>query len=93
MVAHHLAVSNHSQFDEVSAHVAPGEVDAATRVYAVLGYLVAAQQTLAQGGLMLREPFPGGEPDGTALSVMQAVDAEIYARSQAHYERNFRTPL
>ena len=68
------------------------------QVFEVLRYLVVHSEQLNDAGLSMRNPLPevegaqAGLPglEGESLSVMRVVDAEIYARSQAHYEHCFK---
>ncbi len=68
-----------------------------TAVYAVLSHLAAGRHSLTSAGLELQ---PGWQPahlqpaeEQHALTALQAIDAELYSRSVAHYERNFKIPL
>ena len=56
----------------------------ASSIYRLLAHLVAGNRALTEAGLQ------STVVEQDALEVMKAIDSEIYARSQAHYERNFR---
>ena len=62
------------------------QVHSSAQVYQVLGHLVARSAPLSEAGLSFSE----SAAEISALEVMQRLDAEIYSRSIAHYERNFR---
>lgn len=53
--------------------------------YECLAHLIAADKPMSAAGLVAPS-MPAAEP----LKVIQAVDAEIYQRSIAHYEHSFR---
>ncbi|MEQ9450883.1 MAG: DUF1289 domain-containing protein [Pseudomonadales bacterium] len=55
-------------------------------VHQVLGHLVARGGMLSEAGLVCSE----SQHDVAALEVLQRLDAEVFSRSVAHYERNFR---
>lgn len=78
-----LAVADAARFREY-AQALPASEEVSDS-YRVLGHLVAASESLAHAGLVAPDC-----PDGDALKVMQMIDAEIYRRSVAHYERYFR---
>lgn len=63
-------------------------------VYQILGRLVAGGESLSRAGLarldVKRDVQKDETADDTALSTIKSVDSEIYIRSTAHYERNFR---
>jgi len=93
VVEQHLQVADEAVFAErTDAAALPAAESRAAAMYTLLGQLVARQDSLASAGLALNSALHGA-PQGTALAVMQAIDAEVYARSVAHYERNFKIPL
>lgn len=57
-----------------------------TDVHRVLAHLVAQSASLDEAGLA----FVDGAQCMPALDAMKQIDGEIYNRSTAHYERNFR---
>lgn len=61
-------------------------LDEGERLYELLRYLVAGSQPLDAAGL-------AAPADADALTLLRAIDAEIYRRSLAHYERNFKIPV
>lgn len=90
VVAQHLRVVDNTLFNQGTTGEAQPSGARPAVMYAVLRQLVAEQGTLASVGLA---PAAGLADSDTALAVMQAIDAEVYARSVAHYERNFKIPL
>ena len=56
--------------------------------YALLWRGASRMNDLAAYGLRSKDSRPG--PDA-ARELLQAIEAEYYMRSQAHYERNYRT--
>jgi uncharacterized protein len=78
--------------DKAVAEVAEVGPTGATpdKMYEVTRHLVAASAPLTQGGLQANVSL---EAEVGALEVLQAIDAEVYARSLAHYERNFKIPV
>lgn len=55
--------------------------------YEVVRHLAIKNKDLASAGLQT------SDQSHDALATLQAIDAEIYRRSIAHYERNFKIPL
>ena len=92
VVLHHLQISDEVLFSEActSYDIEPSSKSAA--IYHLLGVLVKQPTALTSVGLQLN---PQVQPAAAtaALDVLQAIDAEIYTRSVAHYERNFKIPL
>lgn len=78
-----VSVSSEEQFDQFVEQ--SGVSLAAGGVYLVLQHLVAADAPLTSAGLVSEDPEAGA-----ALAVIQLIDAEVYRRSVAHYERSFR---
>ena len=87
VVGQHLSVADRDAYAQACREAGREEAAAAETVYTVLRGLVARQQSLAEAGL--------STPDGAlpALQVLREIDAEVYARSVAHYERNFKIPI
>lgn len=77
-------VENPQHFRDTSAVSGVGSETSGEVVYEVLRYLVTTDGGLADGGLRAKT----GNDD--ALTLLQAIDAEVYRRSIAHYERSFR---
>jgi predicted Fe-S protein YdhL (DUF1289 family) len=97
VVLHHLSVSDAQAFRDACARHALEAEPGAAAIYALLGFLVKHEASLSSVGLALCETAAGsaiGDAHGdVALRVLQSIDAEVYARSTAHYERNFKIPL
>ncbi|MEM7098347.1 MAG: DUF1289 domain-containing protein [Pseudomonadota bacterium] len=100
-VLHHLRIQNREEFDacaanfELSEALSEGELR-----YEALRHLVVKGLGLIGSGLVSFELIPDDTPqdilpalDSEALTVMRALDAEIYRRSIAYYERCFRVPV
>ena len=93
-----LQVSDELAFAKLVEHLSLHECLRGHQVFEVLRHLVVHSEQLAHAGLSMRNPLPkvegeqAGLPglDGESLAVMRVVDAEIYARSQAHYEHCFK---
>jgi len=89
VVEHYLHITDPALFAAACEQARiEGETRAAA-VYGLLSWLVARQGSLSGVGLGVRE----GAAEDTALPVLKTIDAEMYARSMAHYERNFKIPL
>ena len=91
VVEHHLAIVDADLFAASCARSGIDPVPPAPAIYRLLGVLVKCQAPLSSVGL--QASLAGDTADDVALRVLQAVDAEIYKRSLAHYERNFKIPL
>ena len=92
-----IRVSNETAFHSYVEENAIAEIGLpkdAGFVYQILGHLVAQDADLSRAGLArlnVKRDVPGGEAaDHTALATIKSVDSEIFNRSTAHYERNFR---
>ncbi len=92
VVSQHVLVADRAAFevrlDEAALASSLQESTPAAQLYALLAYLAVRSERLSDAGLAQS----GGE-DGEALTVLKAVDGEIYTRSLAHYERNFKVPV
>ena len=94
VVAQYLAVGDASAWDAYSV-VIFGQSQAPTseRVYHTLGQLVARNQDLSEAGLTgVRDGSSAEDADEgiDALGALKQIDREVYSRSLAHYERNFK---
>ncbi|MEM6999589.1 MAG: DUF1289 domain-containing protein [Pseudomonadota bacterium] len=59
-------------------------------IYEVLSKLVIQSQPLAEAGLSVRQTLISTEGENDSLGAIKAIDHEVYSRSQAHYEHNFK---
>ena len=87
VVSQYLEVVDAQAFQQAYTHAAINTDDEAEAVYTLMRYLITDGADLASAGLAARAD--ACDP----LQAMQAIDAEFYTRSLAHYERNFKTPL
>jgi hypothetical protein len=75
------------------------DLDPNEQRYQLLRCMVRDNKCLNEAGLATSADFvppisPNSNPNQTdTLTVLQALDAETYRRSKAHYERNFKVPL
>ena len=75
------------------------DIDANEQRYQLLRWMVRDNKTLNEAGMALVADFvapasPNPNPNQTdTLTALQALDAETYSRSKAHYERNFKVPV
>ncbi len=96
VLSHYLAISDAKQFAQACAMAGLEALQGAEQCYELLRFLVSGSRTLKDGGLTLRahvEPAQPGRDQQEALQIIQLIDAEIYQRSVAHYERNFKVPI
>ncbi len=100
-VLHHLQIADADAYQQALAHY---DIDqrnsAAEQRYELLRALVVAGAQLQGTGLAGRELQPEESPqsdlpalESEALDLMRALDAEIYRRALAYYERSFRVPV
>ena len=88
--ARYLAACSEASLDDLEAN---------EQRYQLLRSMVRDNKSLSEGGLATAANFvapvsPNPNPNQTdTLTVLQALDAETYSRSKAHYERNFKVPL
>ena len=100
-VLHHLHVVQEVEFQAaVERFELPLELSDSELRYELLRNLVVAGLALEGSGLASHKLAQDDTPqdmlpalDSEALSVMRALDAEIYQRSIAYYERCFRIPV
>ena len=88
VVGQYLQIRNPSDFHAVSSVAGLDELDTPEQAYAVLSFLVAKDWPLDKAGMGIVDDTI--DVPATPLALMQIIDAEIYARSLAHYERNFK---
>ena len=87
---HRLQVADQNDLTAVALVAKLDHLSGAQQLHAVLAYLVQKNWSLAKAGLSCDAQWCASEDP---LSVMQTLDAEIYTRSKAHYERNFKTTV
>ncbi|MEL0048792.1 MAG: DUF1289 domain-containing protein [Gammaproteobacteria bacterium] len=79
------------------------DLDPMEQRYQLLRFMVRRGQNLASAGLVMTSvtatmqahSYRASGPDPEeldTLTLMQLLDAEIYQRAKAHYERNFKVP-
>ncbi len=101
VVVAQLTIADHAEYQLacVKADCAPDQ--SPFSLYRVTRYLVSINGALQDAGIAVKENVQASEaanqtsptnPD-SPLQVLQAMDAEIYERSKAHYERNFKVPV
>ena len=94
-----LRVEDPARYAEFLAHASlDPSAPEGEQLYECLRQLVVASKSLAAAGLICASTAQASEAQadllgGEALKVMRQVDAEIYARSVAHYEHCFRIPV
>ena len=86
-IAFHLQVSARDAFDSACKMANLTELDEIPRRYELLRFAVVRGMVMTQIGMQTVDISVESEQ---ALAVMQKLDQEIYQRSRAHYERNFR---
>ncbi len=87
VVSQHLHVENRDTFDALLLKAGLERLAAQEQLYELVRFLAVKSESLHSAGLVAAS----GQLD--ALAVLQAIDSEIYARSRAHYERNFKVPV
>ncbi len=89
-----LHVTNAEDYQHACEEAGICMLDGAEQQYELLRFLVSGSRSLSAGGLAVRAGSPVAQqsPQPGALQVIQTIDAEIYRRSLAHYERNFKVP-
>lgn len=87
VVMQHLHVEDRLEFASACERAQSASARVAEQAYAVTRFLVVKSEPLYNAGLV------AASEQTDALLVLQAIDTEIYRRSLAHYERNFKTPL
>jgi len=87
VVSQNLQVTDREAYVAASNRAGCADDAVAEAVYELLRFLVAQQCDLAEAGL---RAITGAE---SALQILQQIDTEVYARSLAHYERNFKIPV
>lgn len=87
VVGQHLHVEDAAAFAALLAEAELTHLPAAEQVYEAMRHLVVKAAKLDAAGLVSK----AGQLD--ALAALKTVDAEVYTRSLAHYERNFKVPV
>lgn len=87
VVSQHLLIANLSRFEALCEEVGFESVDLDEKKYAVLAYLVTKSEGLNFGGLEVKGLCEGSLDVSKLMSILES---EMYARAQAHYERNFK---
>jgi hypothetical protein len=82
-----LSIANPELYQQQVEHRDLGHLQPHEQRYEVVRYLAIKNTDLASAGLQT------SDQNQDALTALQAIDAEIYRRSIAHYERNFKIPL
>ena len=92
VVALNLCIDNRYLFQVACEKANIAMADDSEAVYALLRYVVVKSHGFDEVGLALVAPEKWSHlpADAVALEVIRHVDAEMFALSQAHYERNFR---
>ena len=98
VVALNLTVANRYRFQVAckKANIAVGgDINDSEAIYALLRYVVVKAQGFDEVGLGLVEAdrWLHLPDDALPLEVIRHVDTEMFALSQAHYERNFKVPV
>ena len=88
VVVQHVVVVDNERFETFRAQPAFAELKGGELLYAVTRKLGVAGEPMTDAGLA----GTGSAEIDDALAVLKRVDAEIYSRSKAHYERNFKVP-
>ena len=94
-----LVLNDESQYLSACSDASLGELDANEQRYQLLRSMVRDNKNLSEAGIALAADYvapvlPNPNPNQTdTLTALQALDAETYNRSKAHYERNFKVPL
>ena len=75
------------RFEALCEEVGFESVDLDGKKYAVLAYLITKSERLNFGGLEVKGLCEGSLDVSKLMSILES---EMYARAQAHYERNFK---
>ena len=100
VVAAQLCIADHDAYQRTCAKADCAADQSAFSLYRLTRYLVSTNGSLAEAGIGLKTT-PAATADAASppislqapLQVLQHMDAEIYKRSKAHYERNFKVPV
>jgi len=94
VVAHYLSIEDPDLFASACAQNDIVQQSPEATMYALVAKLTVSDTDLSTAGLAVTQRLAASlDHDDTVLAIMKAMDAEIYARSVAHYERNFKIPL
>ncbi len=90
----HLRVADTSVYDRACTAAGLMQVPTDERMYALLTQLAAQGSQLQPAGLSsVDDGSHAAALETDALSLIKTLDAEVYRRSMAHYERNFKVPI
>ena len=87
VVEHTLSVIDTSAYDKQIEAPHLQNFTAVEQRYELVRHLAIQNAPLSAGGLQ------ASTATDDALTALQAIDSEIYRRSLAHYERNYKIPL
>lgn len=99
VLAHLLVRNDEARYLAACSEASLDDLEVNEQRYQLLRSMVRDNKSLSEGGLATAANFvapvsPNPNPNQTdTLTVLQALDAETYSRSKAHYERNFKVPL
>jgi len=97
VLAHLLVRNDEARYLAACSEASLDDLEANEQRYQLLRSMVRDNKSLSEGGLATAANFVAPvspNPNQTdTLTVLQALDAETYSRSKAHYERNFKVPL
>jgi len=87
VVAHTVSVIDEISYDKQIQTPHLQSLTAMEQRYELVRHLAIQNTPLSSGGLQ------ASTATDDALTALQAIDSEIYRRSLAHYERNYKIPL
>lgn len=97
VMAHLLVCNDEARYVDACREARLDDLEANEQRYQLLRSMVRDNKSLCDCGLAFAADFAApvsANPNQTdTLTVLQALDAETYSRSKAHYERNFKVPL
>lgn len=87
VVEHTLSVIDEATYDKQIQTPHLQNLTAMEQRYELVRHLAIRNVPLSAGGLQ------ASTATNDALETLQSIDSEVYRRSLAHYERNFKIPL
>ncbi|MEE4283872.1 MAG: DUF1289 domain-containing protein [Pseudomonadales bacterium] len=87
VVEHTLTIIDKTCYDEHTQAKHLQDLAAVEQRYELVRHLAIQNMPLSAGGLQT------STATDDALTTLQAIDGEIYRRSLAHYERNYKIPV
>ena len=87
VVEHTLTIIDQARYDEQTQAPHLQALAQMEQRYELVRHMAIQNTPLSDGGLQ------ASIPTDDALTTLQAIDSEIYRRSLAHYERNYKIPL